>query len=415
MKTKTIFLGVLMAMATGAKADDITVGDMTAPIGQQAEVVVQYQFDEADLYGGFQFVMVLPEGLNAVLTAKGEPQYSLSDSFDGSFTPLSTHDTEVGCERYGAISMGGSTITGTSGTLCALLIQADESLNIGDELTVQMKEVQLNGTDGMLTTYIPDFTFKVTIAAPADTRTILDETSTTAPAASDGPVDILVKRTIKKDIWNTICLPFDMTEEQVYAAFGDDVQLQEFISYEVTEDDATGDVTQISVSFEDADLSEGFYANYPYMIKTSQDITEFEVNSTIDPDEENAVAEYAEGRGKNRHVYGTFIGTYKAQTVVPENDLFISGGDFWYSVGKTKMKAFRAYFELEDVLASLDGAGANISMVFDKTTGIRELKEKSLAEGAVYTIQGQFIGQDIDIKKLTRGIYIVNGKKMVVK
>ncbi len=67
MKTKTILLGVLMAMTTGAKADDITVGDMTASIGQQAEVVVQYQFDEADLYGGFQFVMVLPEGLNAVL------------------------------------------------------------------------------------------------------------------------------------------------------------------------------------------------------------------------------------------------------------------------------------------------------------------------------------------------------------
>ena len=412
MKTRTILMGALLAMAAGAKADDITVGDMTAPIGQQAEVAVQFQFDEADLYGGFQFVMVLPEGLSAVLNSKGDPQYSLSSSFDNTFTPLSTHDTEAGCEHYGTISMGGSTITGTSGTLCTLLIQAGEGLTVGDELTVQMKDVQLNGTDGMLTTYIPDFTFTVTVAAPADTRVILDETSTTVPSASDGAVDILVRRTIKKDMWNTICLPFAMTEEQVYEVFGDDVQLQEFDSYDAEYDG--DDVTSILVHFVDADLSDGFLANNPYMIKTSADITEFEVNSTMEPDEESAVVEYDNGLpGKRRHVYGTFYGTYHAQTTVPESCLFISDNKFWYSTGATKMKAFRGYFELEDVLS--DAANANINYTFDGTSGIREVNRERMAEGAVYTIQGQLVGQDIDLKKLPSGIYIVNGKKVVIK
>ena len=399
-------------MAAGAKADDITAAAMTAPAGQQTEVVVQYQFDEADLYGGFQFVMVLPEGLSAVLNTKGEPQYSLSSSFDNTFTPLSTHDTDEGCERYGTISMGGSTITGTSGTLCTLLIQADEGLTIGDELTVQMKDVQLNGTDGMLTTYIPDFTFTVTVVAPADTRVLLDETSTTVPVASDGAVDILVKRTIKKDMWNTICLPFAMTEEQVYASFGDDVQLQEFDSYDAEYDG--DDVTSILVHFVDADLSEGFLANNPYMIKTTADVTEFEVNSTMEPDEENALVEYDNGlTGKRRHVYGTFYGTYHAQTTVPANCLFISDNKFWYSTGATKMKAYRAYFEFEDVLA--DMANANISFTFDGTSGIREINRGQMASGAVYTIQGQLVGQEVDLKKLPRGIYIINGKKQVIK
>ena len=412
MKTRTILLGALLAMAAGAKADDITVGDITAPIGQQAEVAVQFQFDEADLYGGFQFVMVLPEGLSAVLNAKGEPQYSLSSSLDNTFTPISTHDTEAGCERYGTISMGGSTITGTSGTLCTLLIQAGEGLAVGDELTVQMKDVQLNGTDGMLTTYIPDFTFTVTVAAPADTRVILDETTATSPEASDGAVDILVRRTIKKDMWNTICLPFAMTEEQVHAAFGDDVQLQEFDSYDAEYDG--DDVTSILIHFVDADLSDGFLANNPYMIKTTADITEFEVNSTVVPDEENALVEYDNGlSGKRRHVYGTFYGTYHAQTTVPANCLFLSDNKFWYSTGATKMKAFRAYFELEDVLA--DASSANISFIFDGTTGIRDINREQMADGAVYTIQGQLVGKDIEMKRLPSGIYIINGKKVVIK
>ena len=114
-------------------------------------------------------------------------------------------------------------------------------------------------------------------------------------------------------------------------------------------------------------------------------------------------------------MYGTFYGTYHAQTTVPENGLFISDNKFWYSTGKTKMKAFRGWFEFEDVLADVEAAGANIDFTFDGTTGIREIREKSQAEGAVYTLQGQYLGKDIDLKKLPRGIYIVNGKKQVIK
>ena len=33
----------------------------------------------------------------------------------------------------------------------------------------------------------------------------------------------------------------------------------------------------------------------------------------------------------------------------------------------------------------------------------------------VYTIQGQYVGHDVDMKKLPSGIYIIDGKKMVVK
>lgn len=240
--------------------------------------------------------------------------------------------------------------------------------------------------------------------------TTLDENSTTVPLASDGNVDIKVLRTLKKDNWSTIVLPFNMTEEQLKAAFGDDVELAEFTDYEVDDED---NVTSINVHFAAIDLTEGLLANYPYMIKVSRNISEFTTRAEIAPDEENAISEYAEGRGAKRHVYGTFIGTYHAQTVVPNRSLFVSGNQFWYSKGETKMKAYRAYFTFEDVLATIDNANSRIFILLDndnsttEVKGIKELTKKS--ESVVFNLAGQ------RIDKPTKGFYIINNKKIFIK
>ena len=127
--------------------------------------------------------------------------------------------------------------------------------------------------------------------------TILDETSLVVPEETTTPVDIKVLRTIKAGEWSTICLPFAMTGEEVTAAFGDDVQLADFIDYEVEEDEEEN-IVKINVNFENLDPTDGMEANYPYLIKINktEDITEFTANAVIEPDEENAVVEYDNGR-----------------------------------------------------------------------------------------------------------------------
>lgn len=196
----------------------------------------------------------------------------------------------------------------------------------------------------------------------------------------------------------------------MYEAFGQDVQLAEFKDYEVDYDEEDK-IVGIHVNFDAIDLTEGFYANYPYMIKTSEKITEFKTNSTIDPDEEGILAEYDNGRsGKNRKVYGSFIGTYHAQTVVPANSLFLNGNKFWYSAGKTKMKAFRAYFTFVDVLTSVEESGAkvNMNMVVGDATGINTVDHTARNnDGKVYNLQGQRVG------KSYKGIVIENGRKVL--
>ena len=241
-------------------------------------------------------------------------------------------------------------------------------------------------------------------------RVILDENSTIVPLATDEEVDILVKRTVKAGQWSTICQPFDMTEEQVHAAFGDDVQIAELDIYDeayTLNDDGT-----ITVFFTDADLSEGLYANWPYIIRTTGDISQFEVHARLTPAEEEAVAEYETGKGKNKKTIGSFTGTLHAGAVIPSECLFLSGNKFWYSTGKTVSKAFRAWFWFEDVLEDLNSAEARISLSFNggETSGIDlQFTDLRFNSHAVYDLQGRCVEHP------GKGLFIRDGKKIVVR
>ena len=284
-----------------------------------------------------------------------------------------------------------------------MTLSAAETIDVGASLQAKLKNITMQPVEGSKTYTFSGCQFAINISDPWIT---LDENSTTLPEASDGETEIKVKRTLKANQWNTICFPFAMTAAQVYEAFGEDVQVAEFIEYE-----STDDLTSINVIFDEALLAEdGFMANYPYIIKTSKNITEFMVTSVIEPDEENAVAEFTNGRnGSRKEVYGTFYGTLKAGGKVPANCLFLNGGDFWYSTGQSNIKAFRGYFDFVDVLASLENAASNAKMVFrGETTGIKGVTVET-ANDDMYDLQGRRIVNP------DKGIYIKNGKKVVIK
>ena len=400
-----------------ALSDAIYVEPVTASPGTQQTLSIQMK--NSSPVAGFEFRLQLPEGITVatdddILMAElstARTTTRKTDYFNSALQPDGTLQVLCGTSTANPNTGKPYTFSGNEGEVALITVNIPEDYAEG-VYEVSVLDAAFSDADNNLTEICQTVTTELTVG---DNSIVLDENSEEDIEATDGPVKVVVKRTLKKDQWSTICLPFDMTEEQVYAAFGDDVQLQEFDSYDPEYDD-DDNVTSILVHFTDADLSDGFYGNYPYVIKVSEDISEFTVTAIINPLEDDCYSEYDNGRtGKNRHVYGTFYGTFHAQTVVPENGLFLSDNKFWYSTGKTKMKAFRGWFEFEDVLADVAAAGANIGFIFDGTTGIREIREKSLAEGAVYTLQGQYLGKDIDLKKLPRGIYIVNGKKQVIK
>lgn len=347
---------------------------------------LEIQLENSDEIKAFQFNLVLPDGITVTNVEKSE---RLPDGIILDYNALSTPNTY----RIIGYQIGNTPFSGTSGCFVYVTLSASDALTVGSNLTGHISEISLTviPTDE----YEADgSSFEITIVEPADPWVTLDENSTTLPEASDGETEIKVKRTIKANQWNTICFPFAMTRVQKNEVFGGDVELATYGEYKIAEDG-------INVLFDAVRSTKGIDANKPYIIKTSKDISEFMISSTIVPCN-NAPCEGDEE-------IGFFYGTLKAGGKVPANCLFLNGGKFWYSTGQSNIKAFRGYFEFDDVLASLETAASKVKMVFrDETTGIKNVIVET-ANDDMYDLQGRRIVNP------DKGVYIKNGKKVVVK
>lgn len=405
MKKIFMLLTALVAYCGGAMADGLEVQDVNISQGGEATLEIALENPVTE-FAAFQFNVELANGITVATNDKGKFVYEKGARLDEEFSlSLSQPDALVNTYRVLGYYTETQPIPSTTGAVVKITIKADAALAVGTTHVCKLSAINLTETNE--TKHTPDdITFNVKITEK--TYTILDETSTTAPVASGGAVDIMVKRTIKANEWSTLVLPFNMTEAQVKEALGSDVQLAEFEDYEA---EYTGDdVTGLTINFVATNLSDGFYANYPYLVKTSKDITEFFVTATIDPDEEDAVAEFTNGKtGPKKEVYGKLIGTYHAGDAIPADGLFLSGNKFWYSAGATKIKAFRAYFMLNEVLSGV--AEAKVRFIVDEDAAAIEGITPDMENGVWYTLDGR----QLNGKPTEKGVYIVDGKKVLIK
>jgi len=232
----------------------------------------------------------------------------------------------------------------------------------------------------------------------------LDEGSLEKPKAEKS-VRATVTRTLTANKWSTICLPFAMSEEQTKAAFGDEVEIADFTGYEA-EKDGDGNVVGLKVNFSSVEAME---ANHPYIIKPHNNVSQFTIDGVdvVPTDDAKVVYDNVLTGG-----YGSFVGTYVADTEVPDKCLFISDNKFWYSSGNTKMKAYRAYFDLRDVLTDAGSGHANSRIriaLNNEATGIEENLPLDIKDNKWYDLFGR------QVNRAAKGVYIRNGKKYVNK
>ena len=388
MKKKMILLVALCTCFAGAAiAQTVTVTDVEALPGETVAFSLNMNGGKADTYTSLQFNVTFPaEGF----TTTGD--YVISSAWKNASATIGDVDAS------GLAVVPVSSAEPISGSdvdhLLAVNFTVDNSVALGEyDVTLSAITFGYGFTDKDIA---PDVTFKVRVVAAH--TIVLDENSTSMPESATG-VNVRVKRTINANEWSTICLPFAMSEAQVKNAFGDDVQLDDFNDYDF-------DGETINVKFTNASAIE---ANHPYIIKLGESVTEFTADGVdIEVDEEPMV-----NLGTKRRPHA-MVGTYVANTTVENGCLFLSGNKFWYSVGLTKIKAYRAWFDFDDLLPDFEDnyAEARIFMVFDsEATGISTMhNDECVMHNEVYDLQGRRVE-----KPMKKGLYIRNGKKTVKK
>ena len=353
-----------------------------------------------------QFDMVFPEGIRVALDEEGYEMFFLSTARTtarkmDSFSAVTISD---GHYRVLINSTKGETFDGTDGEIVQVTVNVAATAEAGEHPVV-FKDIVLvdTGSNGFRTDEVATF---VTVVPAGEVRTVLDETSTTLPA-DEVNANVLVKRTLKANEWSTIVLPFGMSATQWKGVFGEDARLMEFTGYEVEEDDE-GAVVGILVKFSEVPDGSPFEANHPYVLKVSSAISEFTVDGVdIVVEEEPVVATVK----RTRRQWSELIGTYVSNTEVPDKTLFISGSKFWYSRGLTRMKGLRAYFDFYDVLTVMEDTSVKAMMDYNGgATGIVDLNARTADN--VYSVGGVYYGDNVDLGRLPKGTYIVNGRKL---
>ena len=231
----------------------------------------------------------------------------------------------------------------------------------------------------------------VTVKVPVAKDYTLDENSVNTIEAYEN-ANVTLKRTFYKDGgWNTLCLPFA-------------VNATDFEGAEVREVDVTQS-SENTLVFKEATTIK---AGKPYLIKWAK--TPNEVCDFFNTFEGVTLVATATPVKVNDAI--TFTGFYNKATAdkLGASVAAIGAGNKLFKVTSGEMKGFRAAFVLNPATPA-----AGIKVVIDgTTTGIEDLVVDGVkANGRVYNLNGQYVGNSLN--GLQPGIYIQNGKKVVVK
>ena len=226
----------------------------------------------------------------------------------------------------------------------------------------------------------------------------------------------LAARTLYKDgAWNTICLPFDVTIA--------DSPLAGAVARPLTSASISG--STLTLTFGDAVTT--LKAGTPYIIKWIADA------NYVDDDEHNIVSPVFSGVtiDKTDRSYDTetaspavttdarvrFLGTYSSTTfTAADNSILLLGGEnkLYYPAAGAGIGAQRAYFKIgEDGAAAPRLTGFSIDFGDDEATGIISTTNytNDTNSDAWFTLDGRKLSG----KPTAKGLYIVNGKKVIVK
>ena len=244
------------------------------------------------------------------------------------------------------------------------------------------------------------------------------------------PVTYNIRRYFHKDQWESLILPCSLTGDQVKQTFGGDqgVKLSVFDKVEGT-----------CVKFRAVDLDkEGIVAGQPYIIKVGK-MADIESQKEYTFPWGNDIT--VKVKGPIYQVKGVVPPTFTGDSVKIVRETFgynVQFHGFYYDPGSAPAKAYVVnngnMYHLTSAwnsfvgtswyvtITDADGHAKALSFSFDgdsSTTAIENVTRQEDAavqtDGFVYNLSGQRVGTRNNMSNLSSGIYIVAGKKVVVK
>lgn len=207
---------------------------------------------------------------------------------------------------------------------------------------------------------------------------------------ADKTVNVKLTRTLKADVWNTFCVPFDVT---VVGSPLDGATIKQIASVTEKDDGAV-------INFENAPAT--LEAGKAYLVRTATAIVNPTFNGVtvknVDPTNCSGNEKYQligiySPLNIDASLYGKVFGINNQDKLakVKEN---------------TSIKGMRAYFLLAN---SATAAKLNFG---GELTGIDAVDNgEAVMTGKVYNLNGQYVGNSLE--GLKKGVYVVNGKKVL--
>lgn len=221
----------------------------------------------------------------------------------------------------------------------------------------------------------------------------LDESKDNAETISgnaDKTVNVNLTRTLKADVWNTFCVPFEVT---VAGSPLEGATIKQIASVEEKTDCAV-------INFEDAPAT--LEAGKAYLVRTATAI----VNPTFNGVTVKNVTPANCSGNENYQLIGIYS-PLNINASLYGKVFGINNQDKLAKVKKdTSIKGMRAYFLLAN---SATAAKLNFG---GELTGIDAVDNgEAVMTGKVYNLNGQYVGNSLE--GLKKGVYVVNGKKVL--
>lgn len=222
----------------------------------------------------------------------------------------------------------------------------------------------------------------------------LDETSDSAPSiGTTGSAEVHLKRTFSAGSWNSLCVPFAISEAEVKAQFGNDAKVAAF----------TG-ATATTLEFSSCTDIE---AGKPYLVYIPEGATQTEFTFKGVSHFAGTPTDVVQHGSANEKT--TFHG-YFYKSTAPKGSYVLRKNLVYHLVSDMAIKGFRAVL--------IDGT--NAMRVFTQwsldgtTTGIGNIDANVIQRFNVYNTNGQMVRHAAtSLDDLPHGVYIVNGKKVI--